>query len=595
MINGVAAGDVTGRSVSDAGDLNGDGVADLLLGAPQANQNDAEEARGVGYVVFGRDTATDGAFPASIELSALDGTNGFALDGAAFGDQAGNAVSSAGDLNSDGIDDLVIASPGSSFSSVLFGRDTAVEDDFPARVALGPGALDGTNGFSLEGVSATSVSQARDVNGDGIADLILGAEDASPNGAASGAGYVVFGKDAAVEGNFPAVFELSNLDGSNGFVINGVAAGNHAGRSVSGAGDINHDGIADLLIGATGADANGEDAGAAYVVFGKDTGSVGDFPASLELSVLNGSNGFVLNGEQAGDAAGLAVSGAGDVNADGIDDLLLGSPDADPNGDRSGRAYVVFGRDTQTDGDFPASIELSALDGTNGFAMNGEGVRVAGDRAGFSVSGIDDINADGLADVLIGAIGANRSYVVYGVDTEDDGDFPASVELSELDGRTGFALHGVNAGDGAGRVSGAGDNNHDGAMDLLIGAPGADPNGTSSGAGYVIYGLVSDDADQDGIADDRDNCILQANGPLKPDAGGFSQRDTDADGYGNSCDPDFDNSGNVDFADLAYLKSVFFTPDVDADLNGDGKVDFADLAIQKSLFFQPPGPSGLVP
>ena len=105
----------------------------------------------------------------------------------------------------------------------------------------------------------------------------------------------------------------------------------------------------------------------------------------------------------------------------------------------------------------------------------------------------------------------------------------------------------------------------------------------------------SADADKDGIEDHQDNCITIANGPLAPDVGGNSQRDTDGDGYGNVCDPDFYNSGNVDFADLAYMKSMFFTPDGDADLNGDGKVDFADLAILKSMFLGPPGPSGLAP
>jgi glycosylphosphatidylinositol phospholipase D len=478
---------------------------------------------------------------------------------------------------------------------VVFGRDTAVEGNFPARVSLGPGSLDGGNGFRIEGSSATSVSSAGDVNGDGLADLLIGAEDASPNGEESGAGYVVFGRDTATDGNFPAVFELSDLDGSNGFVIKGVAAGDHTGRSVSNAGDINHDGVADVLVGATGVDANGEDSGAGYVVFGKNTASEGDFPGSLELSSLNGSSGFVLNGVNAGDAAGTTVSDAGDINGDGIDDLLIGAPDADPNGDRSGSSYVVFGRDSATDGDFPAHIELSVLDGSNGFTLNGEGVRSSGDRAGFSLSGTGDVNDDVLSDMLIGAPGANRSYVVFGRDTQNEGRFPATVELSALDGSNGFAVYGVNAGDGAGRVSGAGDTNHDGVADLLIGAPGADPNGDRSGAGYVVFGLTSDDADKDGIADHSDNCILRANGPLAPDAGGHSQRDTDSDGYGNVCDPDFNNSGNVDFADLAYLKSVFFTPDADADLNGDGKVDFADLAIQKSMFFSPPGPSGLVP
>jgi hypothetical protein len=103
------------------------------------------------------------------------------------------------------------------------------------------------------------------------------------------------------------------------------------------------------------------------------------------------------------------------------------------------------------------------------------------------------------------------------------------------------------------------------------------------------------DTDRDGIVDIQDNCINVPNGPLIPDAGGHSQRDTDQDGYGNICDPDFDNGLNIDFADLAYMKSVFFTTDPDADLNGDGKTDFGDLAIMKAMFFGPPGPSGLAP
>ena len=103
------------------------------------------------------------------------------------------------------------------------------------------------------------------------------------------------------------------------------------------------------------------------------------------------------------------------------------------------------------------------------------------------------------------------------------------------------------------------------------------------------------DSDNDGVLDSEDNCVLVPNGPLSPDAGGNSQLDTDGDGYGNICDPDFDNNSTVDTSDLAYLKSKFFTSDPDADLDGNGNVDFADLAILKPMFFGPPGPSGLVP
>jgi hypothetical protein len=454
--------------------------------------------------------------------------------------------------------------------------------------------LDGDNGFRLEGAGSTAVSAAGDVNHDGFADLLIGSSEAAPNGEDSGESYLVFGRDTATAGNFPAVFALADLDGSNGFSLRGARAEDFSGTAVSGAGDLNHDGVADVVIGAFGADANGDRSGVSYVVFGRNTAADGGFPAAIELSALDGSDGFALNGVSAEDFSGTAVSDAGDLNGDGIDDLIIGSPGADPNGDRSGASQVVFGRDTAADGNFPPTLELSALDGSNGFTLNGEGVGIR-ERSGFSVSGTDDINDDGIRDLVIGAPGANRSYVVFGRDTAREGNFPATVELSTLNGSNGFAVNGVNAGDGAAKVSGAGDINHDGSADVLIGAPGADPNGDRSGAGYVVFGLVGNDADKDGISDDKDNCILQANGPLAPDAGGFSQRDTDDDGYGNVCDPDFDNSGNVDFADLAYLKSVFFSADVDADLDGDGKVDFADLAIQKSMFFQPPGPSGLVP
>jgi len=101
------------------------------------------------------------------------------------------------------------------------------------------------------------------------------------------------------------------------------------------------------------------------------------------------------------------------------------------------------------------------------------------------------------------------------------------------------------------------------------------------------------DTDTDGVGDACDNCVLIANGPEKPDAGGASQRDTNHDGYGNVCDADLNHDGIVNFKDLAMMKSVFFGTDDDADLNGDGVVNFADLAIMKKFFFKPPGPSGL--
>ena len=402
VLSGVDAYDYSGISVSGAGDINGDGFDDVIIGT--ANSEDVNRSSGRSYVVFG----TDAGFDAAFELSSLDGSNGFVLKGIDARDYAGDSVSSAGDINGDGFDDLVIGAssadntyyaPLAGESYVVFGSD----EGFDAAFELS--SLDGSNGFVLKGVDAGdfsggSVSGAGDINGDGFDDLVIGASLADPGGES----YVVFGSD---EG-FASTFDLSSLDGSNGFVLNGIDAGDRFGGSVSGAGDINGDGFDDLVIGASLADPSGE----SYVVFGSDEG----FASTFDLSSLDGSNGFVLNGIDAGDGFGGSVSGAGDINGDGIDDLIVGADGADPNGvDGAGESYVVFG----TDEGFASTFDLSSLDGSNGFVLNGIGADAS---LGRSVSEAGDVNGDGFNDLIIGAFGAGpngdrsgQSYVVFGI------------------------------------------------------------------------------------------------------------------------------------------------------------------------------------
>ncbi len=561
-------------------------------------------------VVLAGSTRALGAFPAVFELSSLDGTNGFVINGVDQFDASGRSVSSAGDVNGDGIGDIIIGAPGTDIGSgesyVVFGG-----------AGVGAGAifelssLNGTNGFSLNGIdindlSGGSVSAAGDVNGDGIDDIIIGAIGGNPNGSRSGESYVVFGGAGVGTGG---AIDLSSLNGTNGFVMSGVDASDYSGFSVSAAGDVNDDGIDDIIIGAYRADPNGAFSGESHLVFGSASVGAGGV---IELSSLNGANGFVLNGVDAFDQSGWSVSAAGDVNGDGVDDLIIGARYADPNGDRSGESYVVFGG---AGVGASGAIELSSLNGTNGFVLNGVD---AGDFSGASVSAAGDINGDGVDDIIIGARNADpngfnsgESYVIFGGPGVGAG---GAFELSSLSGTNGFVINGADAVDTSGTsVSAAGDVNGDGVDDLIIGARYADPNGSASGESYVVFGGASvgaggaielsslngtngfvlngvDDVDSSGFSvsaagdlngDGVDDVIIGA--PLADPNGLYSGQSYVV--FGRPLDPvDLNGDCVVNAFDLAILLGSWApcpaAPSAcAADLDGDGLVGKSDLAL----------------
>ena len=411
-IRGEVRDDGFGRSFVAAGDVNGDGFTDYLAGAD--GDDDVALGSGEAYLFYGPLTHDIGA-----------GRADAAVLGEAVVDGLGAAVASAGDVNGDGLDDILIGARSNDSNGIQAGR---------AYLFYGP--LVGTHG-ALEADAIISgdpfyelgwsLASAGDVNGDGFDDILLGAWMADSVGRA----FLYLG---------PLSGQLSVADAEAAFT--GVIFSEELGDAVA-SGDLNDDGVPDLILGAPRPPLNGEDPGRAYVFFGPVAGSLLATQADV-----------ILQGQRDNDEFGTAVA-AGDVNGDGADDLIVGAHQLFR--DASGRAYVFYG---------PLSGNMSA--GKADAIMVGEDSSPDDDDLfGQSVASAGDENGDGFDDVLVGAptnyAGGTRAGRVYLFRGPIFGRVPAASADRIFTG-TEFDELGTS-------VAPAGDANSDRLADLLGGAP----------------------------------------------------------------------------------------------------------------------------
>ena len=545
-----------GSSVSGAGDLNGDGYSDVIAGAPKYDNSFSDQGRS--WVFYGSAAGTSTSSPTILQ----------SFGGAAY---FGQSVSDAGDVNGDGYDDVIVGAPVIERAAVYYGAAAGLQTS-PAWSAVSAQDGDQTGG---------SVSTAGDVNGDGYADVIVGSSNYTNGEAGEGIANVYLGS-------------ASGLSTSAIWSVEGSVAIASFGSGVSNAGDVNGDGYSDIIVGAYSYSSN---KGRAFVYLGNSTGVTLTSAWTVEDSVANG-------------IFGASVAAAGDVNGDGFSDFIVGSPDyangqtfegaaflyhggtttfvsatrsssvyggaqnvdlggnTNPAGDVNGDGYsdVIVGTvdfnppvtyvyhgsasgigpssvwnvaggssasagDVNGDGYSDVIVATNATTSTKIFLGSSTGLAVSASWtlsfAASSVASAGDVNGDGYSDVIVGRSGSNQAYIYYGSATtmsttasttltgtastlfgksvssagDVNGDGFSDVIVGAPTANNAFVYlgsangvsttpqwTGTGAGEYGGTVGTAGDVNGDGYSEITVGASQFDNGHTNEGAGYVYYG-----------------------------------------------------------------------------------------------------------
>ena len=449
---GENTGDYSGYSVAMAGDVNGDGYDDILIGA--FGNSEKATAAGQVYLIFGKASG----WSMDTDLSNADAS----FWGEQFDNDAGFSVAGAGDVNGDGYDDILIGammnSEGGSNagqSYLILGKASGWAKD--TSLSNSDASFWGEHASDYSG---RMVAGAGDVNGDGYDDFLINAFYNDDGGTNAGQTYLILGKASG----WARDTKLSNAAAS----FWGENADDEAGISIASAGDVNGDGYGDFIIGAIYNDDGGSNAGQTYLILGKASGW------AMDTDLSNADASFL--GEDIADQSGVSVDGAGDVNGDGYDDILIGALGDDDGGSGAGMTYIVLGKASG----WAMDADLSNADAS----YQGE---AASDLSGNWVAGAGDVNGDGYDDILIVAPhngerggAAGQTYLILGKPSG----WKKGVGLSNVDA----SFWGENVGDGTWTcVDDNGDVNGDGHDDILIGSASNTDGGTNAGQTYLVF------------------------------------------------------------------------------------------------------------
>ncbi len=416
-IYGGQAGAYLGCSVSTAGDLNGDGYSDVIIGAYGYDNGETDEGRA--YVYGG-------------SSSGLSVKPVWTVEGNQAGANLGWSVATAGDVNGDGYADVIVSAPA---------YDNGETDEGRVLVYYGSSSgMSTTAGWTAESnqIGAKfgyAVFTAGDVNGDGYADVIVGAPFYDNGQTDEGRAFVYYGSASTLSATAAWTAESNQVDAWFGW-------------SVSTAGDVNGDGYADVIVGAPHFDNGQTDSGIAFVYHGSASG----LSTTANWQATVGTN------------FGWSVATAGDVNGDGYSDVIIGGRKS------RGEAFVFYG-------------SASGLSSTADWTKDSDGL---GSAFGYSVSGAGDVNGDGYADVIIG------DYLYTDGQSQEGAAFVFYGSASGLSSSYGWRVEGNQAIAKLGwSVSTAGDVNGDGYADVIVGVTGYDNTLTDEGAVFIYYGSAS--------------------------------------------------------------------------------------------------------